>query len=291
MTLVALAMVLGAAILHALWNLAAKQARSSGVAFVWSCSLLSTVIWALPALWLEGDRLPGLPPGVWLLAASSAVLHVIYFVALRYAYSIADLSVVYPVARGAGPLMSAGCAVLLFGEPFGWVPALGLLLIVSGCFTIGGGWTALSVRRDSRIASGLGWGAFIGLFIAAYTLNDGYAVRYQGANPLLFDWLGISLRVVILAPWAWAGRSEVVQALRLDWRPILIVAAISPLAYILVLYAMTWAPVSVVAPMREVSMLVAAFLGARLLKEGELPRRLFGAALIALGVVALAWPH
>lgn len=291
MTLVAFALVLCAAVLHALWNFAAKRARSSGVAFVWACSTLSTLIWAGPALWFEGYRLPGLPGSIWLLAASSAVLHIVYFLALRRAYLVSDLSVVYPVARGAGPLVSAGMAVLLFGEPFGLVAALGLALIVMGCFTIGGGLAALSGPRDTRVWTGLGWGLLTGLFIAAYTINDGYAVRYQGANPLLFDWLGIALRVLFLSPWAWVERQAVVRALRLDWRPILVVAAISPLAYILVLYAMTWAPVSLVAPAREVSMLIAAFLGVKLLNEGDWIRRVVGASLIAAGVAALAWPQ
>jgi drug/metabolite transporter (DMT)-like permease len=291
MTLTALGLVLGAAVLHATWNFAAKRARSSGVAFVSCCTVISSLLWAPLALWLEGDQLVALPAELWWLAASSAVLHVIYFIALRHAYSIADLSVVYPVARGTGPLIAALTAVLIFGEPFSVIAALGLALIVMGCFTIGGGGRLLAAQADSAVLAGVFWGALIGLMIAAYTLNDGYAVRYRGAPPLLFDWLGISLRALLLAPFAWLRRDEVRAALRCDWRPILVVAALSPLAYILVLYAMTLAPVSLVAPARELSMLMAAFLGVRLLGEGELLRRLVGAGLIAVGVTALAWSH
>jgi len=292
MTPAALAIVLLAAIIHALWNLAAKRARSSGVAFVWSCSTLSALIWAVPALWLQGDRLALLAPQAWLLAASSALLHVAYFLALRKAYGLADLSVVYPVARGTGPLLTALAAVLLLDEPFGLLAVLGLSLIVAGGITIGGGLQAIVAGRQSAaVRAGLAWGVLTGCLIAAYTINDGFAVRYQGAPALLFDWLAICMRVLMLTPFALAQRSTVIEAFRTDWRPILVVALLSPAAYILVLYAMTLAPVSLVAPAREVSMLFAAILGASLLREGHLYRRLAGAALIALGVAALAWPH
>lgn len=289
MTPAALALVLLAALLHALWNLAAKRARASGVAFVWTCSTLSVILWAPPVLWFEGDRMGDLPISIWLLAASSAVLHVLYFIALRRAYRVADLSVVYPVARGTGPLLTAIVAVLGFNEPFGALAALGLLLILSGGVTIGGGLGALVRRRDPAVRAGLAWGVLTGVMIAAYTINDGFAVRYQGAPAMLFDWLGIALRMLILTPFALGQRSAIAQALRVDWRPILVVALLSPAAYILVLYAMTMAPVSLVAPAREISMLFAAFLGVRLLGEGDLRRRMAGAVLIALGVGALAW--
>lgn len=292
MTPAALAIVLLAAFIHAIWNLAAKRARSSGVAFVWNCATLSALIWAIPALWLQGDRLAALAPLVWLLAAFSALLHVFYFIALRRAYGLADLSVVYPVARGTGPFLTAVTAVLVLGEPFGILAAIGLSLIVFGGVTIGGGLQAILARRQSpAVRAGLAWGVLTGCLIAAYTINDGFAVRYQGAPALLFDWLAICLRVLILTPFAITQRATVIEALRTDWRPILVVALLSPAAYILVLYAMTLAPVSLVAPAREVSMLFAALLGASLLREGHLVRRLAGAALIALGVAALAWPH
>ena len=288
MTMAALTLVLGSAILHALWNLAAKRARSSGVAFVWTCAALSTLLWAPLALWLEGAALPALPASIWVLAASSALLHIAYFITLRRAYALADLSVVYPVARGTGPLFASAFAVLLFAEPFGPLSALGLALIVLGSFTIGGGLQLIAGGARPAVRQGLKWGAVTGLFIAAYTINDGFAVRYLDASPLLFDWLGIALRALVLLPFAVVARQEVAQALRDDWRPILVVATLSPLAYMLALYAMKLAPVSVVAPAREISMLIAAFIGVRLLGEGELVRRLIGASLIAGGVAALA---
>ncbi len=288
MTMVALALVLGSALLHALWNLAAKRARSSGIAFAWSCSALSALLWAPIVLWMEGAALPALSPLIGWLAVSSALLQGAYFITLRRAYLLADLSVVYPIARGTGPLLAALAAVWLFSEPFGGLSGLGLVLIMLGSFTIGGGLKLFAGGASSAVRQGLLWGVLTGVFIAAYTLNDGYAVRYNGASPMLFHWLCMALIALFMLPSALLGRQAVAQALREDWQPLLVVAVLSPPAYMLALHAMTLAPVSLVAPAREISMLIAAFIGVRWLGEGQLARRLIGAGLIAAGVAALA---
>jgi drug/metabolite transporter (DMT)-like permease len=138
------------------------------------------------------------------------------------------------------------------------------------------------------LRAGLGWGALTGVLIAGYTVNDGHAVRGLGAEPLLFYALSDACRAVLLTPAAARRARAVRETLRRDLRAVLGVALLSPLAYVLVLEAMTRAPISHVAPAREVSMLFAAFLGARLLAEGEWLRRVCGAALIAAGVACLA---
>jgi drug/metabolite transporter (DMT)-like permease len=216
------------------------------------------------------------------------VIHVAYFLCLRRGYERADLSVVYPVARGSGPLFASVAAILFLGEPATASGLIGLAFIVLGTFTIGGGLAMLRGSRSERLSQGLYWGSLTGLLIATYTVNDGYAVRVLGLAPLLFDWLSITVRAALLTPAALMQRASVRQSITSAWRPMLAVGLMSPLAYILVLYAMTLAPISMVAPAREVSMLVAAFFGARLLGEGSARRRVLGAAFIAGGVVALA---
>jgi uncharacterized membrane protein len=119
-------------------------------------------------------------------------------------------------------------------------------------------------------------------------VNDGRAVRLLGVSPLLFYWLSDSSRSLMLLPAVLRRRAQLRATLAAAWRPALGVALLSPLGYILVLEAMTIAPISHVAPAREVSMLLAAFIGARMLSEGELLRRLSGSALIAGGVACLA---
>jgi len=126
-----------------------------------------------------------------------------------------------------------------------------------------------------------------GALIAGYTLVDGYAVKVLLISPLLVDWAGNVLRVPFALIPVLRDPGGFVPAFKRQWKGVLVLAALSPLAYILVLYALRLAPLSHVAPAREVSMLVAALLGGRLLKEGEKHWRLAGAACIAAGVVAL----
>ena len=287
----ALALVLVAAVVHAVWNLLAKRAQTTGVAFVWACSVVSVLAYGPLALWAYGHALGGLGGEAWLAIVASAVIHVAYFLCLRRGYERADLSVVYPVARGSGPLMASLAAIVFLDEPASASGLAGLALIVLGTFTIGGGFAMLRGAGSPRLTQGLAWGGLTGVLIAAYTVNDGYAVRVLAVAPLLFDWLGILVRAALLTPLALAQRERVRQSILTAWRPMIAVGLMSPLAYILVLYAMTLAPISLVAPAREVSMLVAAFLGARLLGEGSVRRRLLGAVLIAAGVAALASGH
>jgi len=284
----ALALVLAAAVIHAVWNLMLKQARADPVAFSWVAASGGALAIGPFALALHGPELAALGAAQWGAVFASGVLHVAYFIVLQAGYRAGDLSVVYPVARGVGPLLSALAAMLLLGETASVASVAGLALIVAGTFTIAGGLAMLRGRWSTRTRAGLLWGAATGVLIAAYTVNDGRAVRLLGVTPLLFYWLSDASRSLILLPAAMRRRDRVRATLAEAWRPALGVALLSPVGYILVLQAMTVAPVSHVAPAREVSMLIAAFLGARLLSEGDLARRLAGAALIAVGVACLA---
>jgi drug/metabolite transporter (DMT)-like permease len=124
--------------------------------------------------------------------------------------------------------------------------------------------------------------------IAGYTLIDGYAVKVMLLSPILIDYLGNAFRVPFLLPGALRDPAGFGQAWRTQWRHALVVALLGPLGYVLVLYAVRMAPLSHVAPAREVSMLFAALLGGALLGEGDRGWRMAGAACIATGVVALA---
>ncbi|MEK9719754.1 MAG: DMT family transporter [Quisquiliibacterium sp.] len=288
MPLSALALVLVAAVIHASWNLMLKKADADPVCFSWLAATGGALALMPFALVFHHAQLFELGWQAWVAAVASGFLHVFYFITLQTGYRHGDLSVVYPVARGVGPLLSALAAILLLGEQATLGSLTGLALIVLGTFTIAGGAAMLRGAWSARTRAGLLWGASTGVLIAAYTVNDGRAVRLLGVAPLLFYWLSDSSRALLLLP-AVARRGATLQAtLRKAWRPAVGVALLSPFGYILVLQAMTIAPVSHVAPAREVSMLIAAFLGAKLLSEGELVRRLIGAALIAVGVACLA---
>lgn len=289
----ALLLVVCAGLLHALWNVAAKKAGGDDRFALWTV-LITVVLWAPVAAWVGLGSLAQVDAWAWCVLSASAAVHVLYFTALLKGYRVSDLTVVYPVARGSGPLLASIGAVLLLGERMSAVAALGVAAVCLGVFCVAGGPGLLGAHpgRDplaaARVRAGLRWGALTGALIAAYTVIDGYAVKVLLISPVLVDYVGNVLRVPLLAPAAWRDPAAFVQAGRNLWRHALVVAVLGPLAYILVLTAVTLAPLSHVAPAREISMLFAALIGGRLLGEGDRGWRLAGAGLMAAGVAGLA---
>jgi drug/metabolite transporter (DMT)-like permease len=272
--------------MHATWNLAAKKAQG-GQAFLGLCSVCMVILYALPIAYVVGEQ--GLPEGsrAWLALFASAVIHLAYFSILQKGYREADLSVVYPVARGTGPLISIALAVAFLGERPSRQALFGASVVVVGVFLLAGG-ADLVRSRDARARAGLIWGGYTGFSIALYTVVDGYSIRTLLLSPLLIDYLGHALRIVWAAPLALRQRAAFMAEAKRTLRYAMVVGSIGPLSYLLVLTAMKETPVSYVAPARELSLLVGAFFGARLLDEGELKRRLSCAGLIALGVLLIA---
>jgi drug/metabolite transporter (DMT)-like permease len=291
MPLSAIALVLVAALLHAGWNIVAKRSGGGGH-FVMMGALMIVVLWAPLGLWLAVQQVPGWGWSEWMLLLASGLAHLLYFNVLLAGYRAADLTVVYPVARGTGPLVTAVAAVLLLGERLGPSGLAGVVAITAGVFLIAGGPGLLARAHDpaqrSRVLAGLRWGALTGLLIALYSVLDGYAVKVLLISPILVDYIGNALRIPFMLPSVLADRAGFLRDLKAQWKAALLLAAISPLAYVLVLYAVQRAPLSHVAPAREVSMLFAALLGGRLLGEADRGARLAGAACIAGGVIALA---
>jgi drug/metabolite transporter (DMT)-like permease len=290
----ALALVLAAALCHATWNLAAKKA-GGGSAFMLISALQVAVFWAPLAAWVGWQAVGAFSPLHWGVLAASAVVHVLYYRTLLHGYAVADLSVVYPVARGSGPLLSSLGAVFLLGEVLSAGSAVGMLMVAAGVFLIAGGPALLRQVQAShdpaprqRVQRGLLWGAATGVFIAGYSVLDAYAVKVMLISPILVDYVGNVLRVPLILPFALRDRAALAQAWKTQWRAALVVAVLGPLGYVMVLYAVQLAPLSHVAPAREVSMLFAALAGGTLLGEADRWLRLGGAAAIAAGVVMLA---
>jgi drug/metabolite transporter (DMT)-like permease len=221
------------------------------------------------------------------------LIHVAYFIVLLRGYRKADLTVVYPLARGSGPLISSALAILLFGEHLSRLGLAGIAAVVLGVFLIAGGpriWrNAHDARQRARTRLGMLYGLLTGLAIASYTLVDGYSVKVLLLSPILMFYMSCVVQMVLLVPVLLKDKALA----RLHWNQqrkyALIVGAVSPISYVMVLYALQIAPLSHVAPAREVSMLFAALLGGHLLGEGDRLARLTGAACIGLGVVALSW--
>jgi len=281
----ALALVLAAALAHASWNLFLKKARG-GPAFMTLAAAAAAVIWAPAAAaqwWLKGYVFE---PVHLLPIVASAAVHAAYFLLLDRGYRFGDLSVVYPLARATGPILTVVVAVALLGERPSPIALASALLVVAGAYVLTGNPLRLFSRDRPR---GAGFALLTGATIALYTVIDKLAVSKFLVPPIVFDWSCVAVRVLILAPWALrGGRGTFAESWRLDRRAILAVAILSPLAYILVLMAMVFTPVSLVAPAREMSILFAALMGAHFLKEGDVARRLMAATAIVIGIVGLA---
>lgn len=284
MTAWALTLILGAAFIHASWNFLAKRA-SGHATFTWLFALLSALFyapaagavvffWGAPIGWVEIGFMAG-----------SAALHTAYFVLLNQGYRAGDLSLVYPLARGTGPLLSSISAIFFLGERPSLIASMGALLIIGGVVVLTSNPEQLR-RAGARMA--IQYALVTGVFIAAYTLWDKQAVSRFAVSPILLDWGANVGRALLLTPFA-LGRWDKV---RVEWqihrREAIGVALLVPLAYILILTALAFTPVTYVAPAREVSILIGTVMGTRLLAEGDAGRRLIGAAAMVLGITALA---
>jgi len=268
--------VLGAALLHATWNAIVKSG---------SDPMLDTAVVALGS---SVAVLPFLavvsPPeaAAWPWLAASAVIHVGYFTALAGAYRAGDLSHGYPIMRGVAPLIVAMSASTWFGEAPGAATWAGLLLICSGVLSLG--LAGLDWRR-SRAATA--WALANAVIIAAYTLVDAAGVRAAGGAERYVCWVFFVMGLpYVLLVWA-RRRAELARHAVRHWRRGLLGGVFVVGSYGIALWAMTRAPVAVIAALRETSVIFGALIGAWLLKEGHLRPRLAGAAAVLAGVIAL----
>lgn len=285
MTAFALSLILAAAVVHASWNYILKRS-GGGVVFVWLFAVVSALIYMpLAALVLWSER----PAFGWVhygLMMASAVLHTAYYLLLDRGYrSGGDLSVVYPLARGTGPLITMLGAVLFLGESPSSLAVMGALLIGGGAITLTGDPRKLQQTGNARA---VGFALLTGCTIASYTLVDKIAVAAWLIPPLVQDWVSNLGRVVIMTPMVRGRANEIRETWKRAKREIVAIALLCPLSYILVLTAMVFTPVSYVAPAREVSILVAALMGAHLLSEGHVAQRLAAAGAMVLGIICLA---
>lgn len=290
MSPIALFLVLSAAAAHAAWNILAHGVSRIGMPFLWWGGVISTVLWAIAIPFTGGlgtDDIHGLIIGI----VVSGVLHVSYMLVLQRGYATGSLSTVYATARGTGPLISGAAAVLLLGERPGPLALVGAAAIVVGVLAIG--WIDRGGERElvpgRRIDPALLFGLLTGVAIAAYTIWDAHSIRTWGASPVAYM-VGCTLVEVPLYTLALGGRAkELGKVFRAHWPRLLAFGVLSPLSYILVLTAFTIAPVALVAPMREVSVVIVSLFGAFVLKEGRAGWRVAASVLVVAGIAVLAF--
>ena len=284
MSTLALALVLGAAFIHATWNFLLKRS-GGGTVFVWWFATLSAMIYAPLTLAVVWWAQPALGWMHFALMFASAALHTAYYMLLDRGYRSGDLSLVYPLARGSGPLITVLCAVLLLQERPSGVAVVGALLIGCGAVLLTGNLRQLKGRGS---LPAVGFALLTGCMIASYTLVDKIAVAAYLVPPILQDWVANLGRVVLMTPMVLGFKGELRPTWQHAKKDIVAVAVLCPLSYILVLTAMVFTPVSYVAPAREISILIATIMGTQLLAEGDAARRLTAATAMVAGIACLA---
>ena len=287
MPLASLGLVILAAFIHATWNLLAKRAAGAGAMFVPAYTSVALVAYAPWAIWLISRGTLRWTPAILLCLLASGLIHLAYSLCLQRGYRVADLSVVYPVARGTGPMLASVGAFALLGEmptPRGLV---GLVTVVAGISLI-----ATNGRIDAferpEAKRGVRWGIGTGSLIASYTVVDAYGVKALLVPPVILDWCANAVRLALLMPLVLTDRGRARAAMRGYWGLAIAVGLLSPLSYILVLGALSLgAPLRVVAPAREMSMMIGALFGMVILKEPVGVGRLAGCGLLIVGVILL----
>lgn len=286
MSALALFLVIGAALCHASWNFLLK--KSGGGIGILTLSGVLGLFWVAPfAIWQWITRDFSFTGPQIGMVIGSGIIHTGYFLLLDRAYrSGGDLSIVYPLARATGPLLTILLAALLLGERMGPVALGGAVLIGVSAFLLTGNPAKLA---DAGARKAAGFALITGTLIAAYTIWDKASIALFLIPPIVFDWAVNISRVSVLVPMAHLREPGAITRAWHEHRgTALAIGFLSPLSYILVLTAMAFTPVSYVAPGREVSILFAALMGTQLLNEGDGPRRIIAAIGMILGISALA---
>jgi len=269
--LTATLLALGAAVLHAGWNLAVKQSGDRFLA-LWGQFFVAGVACGVGLL-LVG----GLPAEAWFWAALSGFIHLPYCWYLARAYDHGDFSLVYPVARGGGALLAAIGGVALLGDHLSPLAVMAILLIAVGLFTLAG-------RANGPEL----WSAVIvALAIGAYSLSDAQGIRSSGTPVYVLASFVGTMTTTTLFGLASGRRVAMVGAMRVNWRRFAVIGVAATVTYAMVQIAFQWAPVGYVTALRESSVVIAAFAGWRMLGESAGVRRLASSAIVVSGLVLL----
>ena len=287
MSTVAFALVITSAFAHAGWNFLLKRSDHK-VSFLWSAGGVAVAVMVIPAIVFAFLDEPGWR-GVG-FGAGSGMIHGVYGLSLSRGYQLGELSSVYPVSRGMGPALVPLFAVVLFDEHVSLVAGVGIGLIVFGIYAIHVDhklWRDVThpIRALTGPATRI---AFLtGTLIACYSLWDKAALDYL--SPVTLNGFSMAGHFLVLTPVVLAAGTASARAeWRLRGRSIVAAGMLVPLAYTLVLAALTTSQVSYIAPVREVGIVIGAFLGVVFLGEGYGITRVLGSALIVSGVVGLA---
>ena len=271
--LLATALALGAAVLHATWNLIVKQSGNRQMALWGQFTIAGSMCALILIVWSIVDS----PPDVaWPWAIASGAMHVPYLMTLARAYNRGDFSMSYPIARGAGALAATVGGIVLLDDSLSTVSFIGVLLTVAGLMVL-----ASSGSRHSILPA-----LAVSVTIGIYSVIDAHGARES--NAIAYSMALLASAAVMVTLWALVtNRAAMLPTLRAHGRLLAFSGAASGVAYGMVLVALQYAPVGYVAALRESSVVIAAFAGWKMLNEGDHRIRLTSAALVFIGLATL----
>lgn len=282
MSILALTLVFISTFCHAFWNMILKKVQG-GILFIWFFTLITTLCYipflvALPTTYVTFTQ-----PLVLYICVSSMIVHLFYFIFLDKAYQYGDLSIIYPVARGIAPVLTIIAAFFLLNESLSTTQLFSVCCIIFGTFTLSG----FSYSRDPTMGKSLAYALVCGIMVASFTLIDKVAISQYAISPFLLDFINNLGRTVMLCPYALNNKTQLKDLVQVNWKEGVMVALLSPLSYLLVLYAMKYAPISLIAPLRQFSIVIGGILGVKLLCENRDYAKLLGIGLTFFGIVLL----
>ncbi len=270
--------MLAAAAFHAGWNAMLKLNLPPIVAI--SLVSVGSAIVVLPAL-----PFVGIPePSAWPYIFGSLAIHLVYYTALGEAYRSGDLGLVYPIARGAAPLLTAVGATLLVGQQLGSTGWIGVAVLAAGVLVLSmrGGNTGAAPNFHS-----IGFALLTAATISTYTLIDAVGAKSAGSPHAYAAWLFLIDGCMMTAFGLWRFPAAFTGALRSNLTLVLVGGGMAAAAYWTTIWAMTVAPIALVAALRETSVLMAALIGVVFLREPVLPARLLAAGMVVAGIMLI----
>jgi drug/metabolite transporter (DMT)-like permease len=273
------ATVLVGALCHAGWNALIKGVALDPLSTTTLICIGSAIV-SLALLPIAGN--PAWASWPWLVA--SLIVHLVYFAALAEAYRAGDLGQVYPIARGSAPLMTAAATTFIVGEKLSLLGWAGIVVLVSGVFL-------LSLKGGRDLAKfdrrAVGYAVLTAASICVYTVIDGIGARVSGNSLGYVLWLFITTPLVLVPYAIYRDGHGIMQPMLAYWRRGLIGGGLQILSYGIVLWAMTIAPIAIVATLRETSVLFGAVIAVVILKEPLRAIRIVAAVLTVCGLVLI----
>ena len=287
MPLSAYLLVLVSALAHASWNVLLKKSHDKEI-FIWLAQLFMCLLFS--PLFILIIRYQGIESSGWMYIIGTSVLHAFYFIFLSRSYEHGDVSEVYPIARGTGPAIVPILGIVVFDEIVSLPAAAGIIFVCIGIFGIYRSSllsnvlsNPLKIVKNKSVAYSL----LTGITIAAYSICDKKGVEY--VHPLAYMYLMMAGSSGLLTPFIFARKqiSDIQVEIRANWRTICTVGVLTFAAYSMVLFALEIGKLSYVWPVREVSIIIAVFLGRIFLHEKLESIRIAGACAIVAGVILI----